>query len=71
MSNIVQLLSEVSKSKKPFLIFDGEVLSYRDFVKKTEEIATAFIKLGLRKGDRIAIIALNQPEWLLTFFCGK
>jgi fatty-acyl-CoA synthase len=71
MSNIPELLNEVSKTEKPFLISNGEVVTYRDFVRKTDEVATAFIELGLKRGDRIAIIALNQLEWLYTFFAAN
>lgn len=27
--------------------------------------------MGLKKGDRVGIIALNQPEWLYTFFAAN
>ena len=31
-------------------------------------MSRALLASGLKRGDKIAIIALNQPEWLLTFF---
>lgn len=31
-------------------------------------LATAFLDMGLKPGDRLALIALNQIEWLQVFF---
>lgn len=34
----------------------------------SRRLATAFLDLGLKRGDRLALIALNQIEWLQAFF---
>lgn len=47
---------------------DGEWkrISSRTFVERAENIALGLYSLGLRKGDRAAIIAANSPEWTLA-----
>ncbi|MBK9528018.1 MAG: long-chain fatty acid--CoA ligase [Acidobacteria bacterium] len=47
---------------------DGEWLriSSRTVVERAENIALGLYSLGLRKGDRAAILAANSPEWTLS-----
>ncbi len=34
----------------------------------SDRLACGLLALGIGKGDRIGIIALNQPEWVFTYF---
>lgn len=47
---------------------DGEwkPISSAEIVERAENIALGLFSLGLRKGDRIAILAPNSPDWTLT-----
>ncbi len=51
---------------------NGEHISYRknyrDFNAHCDKIAKAFLAMGIKKGDHIAIWATNYPQWLLTLF---
>ncbi|HHT83194.1 MAG: AMP-binding protein [Christensenellales bacterium] len=42
--------------------------TWKQFNEEVEEIAKGWLKLGIKKGDHIAIWATNIPEWLLTLF---
>lgn len=42
--------------------------TWSEFNRECETIARAFMALGVKKGDHIAIWATNVPQWLLTFF---
>ncbi|UKI18979.1 MAG: AMP-binding protein [Oscillospiraceae bacterium] len=42
--------------------------SWKEFNEECDVIAKAFLALGIKKGDHIAIWATNVPQWLLTFF---
>ncbi|MEG2274466.1 MAG: AMP-binding protein, partial [Clostridia bacterium] len=42
--------------------------TWKEFDEETDKIAKAFMALGVKKGDKIAIWATNIPEWLLTLF---
>ncbi len=41
-------------------------ISSREIVERAENIALGLYSLGLRKGDRAAILAANSPEWTLA-----
>ncbi len=43
-------------------------LTWKELDEKTDRVAKAFMALGVKKGDKIAIWATNIPEWLLTLF---
>jgi long-chain acyl-CoA synthetase len=45
---------------------EWEQVSSRTVVERAENIALGLYSLGLRKGDRAAILAANSPEWTLA-----
>lgn len=42
--------------------------TWKEFNEEVDTVAKNFIRLGVKKGDHIAIWATNIPQWLLTFF---
>ncbi len=46
----------------------GGKLSYRQLNEKVDRMATALYQLGVRKGDRVAIMLPNSPHYVITFF---
>src|SRR6185437_11591356 len=42
--------------------------SYRELGDRARRLATGFLKLGLRPGDRVGIWSPNNAEWVLTQF---
>jgi fatty-acyl-CoA synthase len=58
---------------KPALIFEGEVLSYRAFFRRIEAAAKALkAECGVGRGDRVAILSLNRPDYLvLLYACAR
>ncbi|MHB8962890.1 MAG: AMP-binding protein [Saccharofermentanales bacterium] len=46
--------------------------TYAQFKDAVETYARAFLSIGIKKGDHIAMWATNYPEWVLTMFtCAK
>jgi long-chain acyl-CoA synthetase len=43
-------------------------MNWREVVRRSEEIATGFHRLGLRSGDRVAVLLGNRIEFVLTMF---
>ncbi|MGI6212941.1 MAG: AMP-binding protein [Christensenellales bacterium] len=43
-------------------------LTWKQLDEVTDKIAKGWLKLGIGKGDHVAIWATNVPEWLLTLF---
>jgi fatty-acyl-CoA synthase len=44
--------------------------SYREFNEVCRQVAKGLLKLGIKKGDNIAIWAYNVPEWVVLMFAG-
>ena len=57
-------------TNKEALVFinDKRRFTYGKFKSQVDMIAKSFISLGIKKGDHIAIISSNSPEWLIVFF---
>ena len=48
--------------------FDGRLVTYRELDDASAALSSEFGRLGLRKGDRVAVLADNCPEYVVTFF---
>jgi fatty-acyl-CoA synthase len=59
--------------EKPALIFEGETLSYAAFHARIEQTARALkAEFGISRGDRVAILSLNRPDYLvLLYACAR
>ena len=49
---------------------DGAWKKYisRDFIKMTDTISQGLIGLGVGKGDRVAVVSNNCPQWNMVDF---
>ena len=52
----------------PSLIFHGRAITYADLDERADLTASALAGLGLRPGDRAALLAGNVPEFVSGFF---
>ena len=50
------------------LNFYGKKISFKDLRDKVDRLAAALYDLGLRKGDRAALLLLNTPEHVISFY---
>ncbi|MBV8663842.1 MAG: AMP-binding protein [Hyphomicrobiales bacterium] len=42
--------------------------TWAEFRERARNLAAGFLKLGLKRGERIGVWSLNRPEWTLTQF---
>jgi fatty-acyl-CoA synthase len=58
---------------KPAILFHGEVLTYAALQHRIEATARALkAELGVGRGDRVAILSLNHPDYLvLLYACAR
>ncbi|HEU0083537.1 MAG TPA: long-chain fatty acid--CoA ligase [Bradyrhizobium sp.] len=58
---------------RPALVFEGESLSYRAFYERIERAAHGLqAEFGISRGDRVAILSLNRPDYLvLLYACAR
>ncbi|MEO5658039.1 MAG: long-chain fatty acid--CoA ligase [Nitrospiria bacterium] len=53
---------------RPALRFYGRALSYRQLEKAANRFANALAALGVRKGDRVAIMLPNVPQAVIAYY---
>jgi long-chain acyl-CoA synthetase len=58
------------KDKTAFNYFDQtwKTITYQDYLESSKGIGSYLLKLGIRKGDRVAIVSENRPEWCMAYF---
>ncbi len=50
------------------MIYQGKEISFGEVDQISDRVAAGLLNMDFKKGDRIGIIGLNQPEWLYMFF---
>jgi fatty-acyl-CoA synthase len=48
------------------VVFRGERLSFSALRDHADAVARALLALGVRKGDRVAVVLPNRPEWVVA-----
>lgn len=52
---------------KVYLVFEDQAVTYRELDRRVNRAANAFLRLGLRKGERVALMLPNRPEFLYVW----
>ena len=47
---------------------DGQRLTFRELNARSNQVANAFLEAGVEKGDRVALLLMNSPEFLEAYF---
>ncbi|MDI6736645.1 MAG: long-chain fatty acid--CoA ligase [bacterium] len=74
IGDIIEFLEEGNKrygDKTALQIKDGKEyrkISYVELGNRAIDVSSTLIKFGIQKGDRVAIISENRPEWAVAFF---
>ena len=50
------------------LVFYGKKISYKELRDHVDRLATALQDLGVKKGDRVALLLLNSPQFVIAYF---
>ena len=71
ISHMIQVAAE-RYGDKPALCLQGgdpdEIYSYHSLNEASGRLAVGFIQLGIKPGDRIALLSESRPRWGLAFF---
>ncbi len=67
---LTQLLYDAAEDfpRRKALAFLGRTMTYRALVNAVESFAGALHELGVRKGDRVALILPNCPQSVIAFY---
>lgn len=65
-----QLLDEtVAKMPETVaMIFGDQKVTYGEFGDKVNRLATALADMGVVKGERVGLMGLNSPQWVISFY---
>ena len=63
------LRASVRHGDRPYLLTEDSSLSFGAHYEAATSLAAAlYERYGVRKGDRVAILAANCPEWIIAFW---
>jgi fatty-acyl-CoA synthase len=67
LGDILRRHARTRGEKTAYVIGDARV-SYRVFHERSNQLARALRRLGVQRGDRIAVMAHNRPEYPIIYF---
>ncbi|NTV24607.1 MAG: long-chain fatty acid--CoA ligase [Chlorobiaceae bacterium] len=53
---------------RPALLFKGAKITYVDLDRQSDAFASALVSMGVKKGDRVALLLPNSPQMLIAEF---
>jgi steroid-24-oyl-CoA synthetase len=56
-----------SWAEREFIVNDDERVTYEDFARASLAIAAELNRCGVKRGDRVALVMRNLPEWPVVF----
>lgn len=70
VKNLAQILEDNAARfpNKTCLIYEKDTFTYQELNKLVNKAGNAFLGLGIRKGDRVIISLLNNPEFVISLF---
>ena len=68
--NVIEMMDEAVKKwgNKTAIIFYGKKMKHKEIHELSLRFATALHDLGVRKGDMVAILLPNCPQFMIAFF---
>ena len=57
--------------KRDFVVYEDDRVSFEAFYRATVTLAHALIEMGVTKGDRVALVMRNLPEWPVIFYAAE
>ena len=52
----------------PFLVYGDRRIGFGQFLSSANSVSHTLAERGVRKGDRVAVLSANNPEWCQTFW---
>jgi long-chain acyl-CoA synthetase len=70
VKSVAQAFDEASDRApdRPALVFYGRSITYGELREASDRLACALSRLGVKKGDRVALYLLNSPQFVIAYF---
>jgi acyl-CoA synthetase (AMP-forming)/AMP-acid ligase II len=66
------LEQSAAQGEKEYLVYEDRRISYAEHLRSVASVARALReRFGVQKGDRVAILAANCPEWIISFWAAQ
>jgi len=68
--SVVDTFNETTEKwkDKTAVVFYGRKVSYKELRDQVDRFATALHDLGIKKGDKIALLLLNSPQFIIAYY---
>lgn len=68
--NLKQMLEETVEryGSKDAIVFNDRRISYSELDEASNKVSNTLLELGVKKGDRVAFLLSNRPEFIITYF---
>lgn len=54
--------------EKPAIIYYGKKITYRELQKSIEKLAAELHRIGVKRGDRVAVYMQNTPHYIISYY---
>jgi long-chain acyl-CoA synthetase len=70
LKSVPQIFDEATERDpgRPAVVFYGKSITYGELRDATDRLACALGRLGVKKGDRVALYLLNSPQFIIAYF---
>jgi long-chain acyl-CoA synthetase len=70
LRSVPEVFNEASERDpgRTAVVFYGRNITFRELREATDRLANAMAKLGVKKGDRVALYLLNSPQFIIAYF---
>jgi long-chain acyl-CoA synthetase len=70
-TNVTELLFKNAQRypRKTFIFFNKLKYNYIEATREAKRVAVALVANGVVKGDRVALLLNNSPEYIFAYFC--
>jgi long-chain acyl-CoA synthetase len=66
------LEASAAQGEKEYLVYEDRRITYAEHLRLVASVARALReRFGVGKGDRVAILAANCPEWIVSFWAAQ
>ena len=56
------------RGDETFLVFGERRISFGDFIDAADSVSATLLEHGIARGDRVAVLSANNPEWCMAFW---
>ncbi|WP_459479007.1 class I adenylate-forming enzyme family protein [Clostridium saccharoperbutylacetonicum] len=64
---ITRVFNKFADKEALVYVEDGRRFTYEKLSKEIDLISKSLISIGIKKGDHVALLACNSPEWIIVF----